>query len=160
MNFAVEIQNDKNYPLNPIQLADAAKMVLSQHELHTDSGLTVVLVDDDYIRNLNLQFRGIDAPTDVLSFPADPPPVTIEGEPPYLGDIIIAFPYAGAQAQQLGHALNDSLVLLVVHGTLHLLGYDHNSLANRNAMWSAQEAALVALSIPVSIVPSLEESNH
>ena len=160
MNFAVEIQNDKNYPLNPVQLADAAKMVLSQHELHTDSGLTVVLVDDDYIRNLNLQFRGIDAPTDVLSFSADPPPVTIEGEPPYLGDIIIAFPYAAAQAQQLGHALNDSLVLLVVHGTLHLLGYDHNSLANRNAMWSAQEAALVALSIPVSIVPSLEESNH
>lgn len=160
MNFAVDIQNDNHYPLNDNHLADAAKMVLSQHAVQSDSSLSVVIVADDFVQGLNRQFRGIDAPTDVLSFPADSPPVVIEGEPPYLGDLIIAYPYAAAQAEQTGHGLNDSLALLVVHGTLHLLGYDHDTPVNRALMWAAQESALCALGILVEIVPSFEESAH
>lgn len=160
MNFAVEIQNNHNYPVDEVHLAAAAKMVLSLHTVSSDSTLSIVIATDDFVQSLNSQFRGIDAPTDVLSFPADPLPIDIEGEPPYLGDLVIAFPYAAVQAKHAGHALNDSLALLVVHGTLHLLGYDHDTSVNRAAMWASQEAALRALAIPLEIVPSLEESTH
>jgi probable rRNA maturation factor len=69
---------------------------------------------------------------------------------------VIAFPYASAQAAREGHHLGDSLSLLVVHGTLHLIGYDHDTPAARAAMWAAQEAALRALDVPLEIVPALE----
>ncbi|MFN8564627.1 MAG: rRNA maturation RNase YbeY [Anaerolineae bacterium] len=74
----------------------------------------------------------------------------------YLGDLVIAYPYAAAQAQREGHALDDSLALLVVHGTLHLLGYDHDTPEHRAHMWAAQELALLALGISPEIVPALE----
>jgi len=77
---------------------------------------------------------------------------------PYLGDLIIAYPYALAQAQREGHDAMQSFSLLVVHGTLHLLGYDHDTLENRAEMWAAQETALMALGISTAIVPSLEGS--
>lgn len=160
MNFAVEILNDNQYPINADLLVSAASVVLSRHEVHTESGLSVVIVDDEYVRNLNRQFREVDSTTDVLSFPADPPPVLLEDEGPYLGDIIIAYPYASAQAARLGHPVEASLALLVVHGTLHLLGYDHDNATNRSEMWAAQSDALVALGVPVDIVPSLEEGSH
>jgi probable rRNA maturation factor len=119
-----------------------------------------VLTDDDHVRELNQQFRGIDSATDVLSFPADTPPVAIEGEPPYLGDLVIAYPYASTQAAADNHTVMDSLCLLVVHGTLHLLGYDHDTSESRAEMWAAQEAALRALHIPLDIVPALEAAPH
>jgi probable rRNA maturation factor len=109
---------------------------------------------------VNRQFRGIDAPTDVLSFPADEPPIEIDDEPPYLGDLIIAYPYASEQAARQGHTLSDSLSLLVVHGTLHLLGYDHDTPEHRAEMWAAQDAALTALGISTAIVPALEGGDH
>ena len=80
----------------------------------------------------------------------------IEGLPVYLGDLIIAYPYAQAQAVREAQDLMQSLALLVVHGTLHLLGYDHDSPAGREAMWSAQDQALRSLDLPLSLVPSYE----
>ncbi len=160
MSFAVDIQNENNYEFDAARLQAASQQVLSQHEVDSDTSLSVVFVDNDYIQNLNRQFRDTDAPTDVLSFPADAPPVAIDDEPPYLGDLIIAYPYASAQSSREGHTLNDSLSLLVVHGTLHLLGYDHDTLENRAEMWAAQDAALIALGISTDIVPSLEEAKH
>ena len=84
----------------------------------------------------------------------------IADEAPYLGDLVIAYPYASAQATGLGHPLADSLALLVVHGTLHLLGYDHDTTESRAAMWAAQARALTTLNISPEIVPSLEDSAH
>jgi probable rRNA maturation factor len=83
-------------------------------------------------------------------------------EPVYLGDLVIAYPYAQAQAQREGHDMMHSLLLLVVHGTLHLLGYDHDTVSNRAAMWAAQDRVLAALGVPLAIVPSLEsyEQDH
>lgn len=157
MPFEVDIQLEGPYTIDEGRLRSAAWSVLEAHDIHPDSGLTVVVTSDDFVRGLNLQFRGIDAPTDVLSFPADEPIMDEEDEPPYLGDILIAYPYASAQAEREGHALNDSLGLLVVHGTLHLLGYDHDTPENRLEMWTAQAEALRRLGIPESIVPALEE---
>jgi len=98
----------------------------------------------------------VDAPTDVLSFPADEPPVAIPDEPPYLGDLMIAYPYALAQAEREEHDPGDSFALLVAHGVLHLLGFDHDTDENRTRMWAAQADSLNALKIPLSLVPALE----
>ncbi len=160
MTFTIDIQNEANYPFDAARLQAASQQVLNQHDVDPETSLSIVFVDNAYIQNVNLQFRGIDASTDILSFPADEPPVEIEGEPPYLGDLIVAYPYASEQATREGHALNDSLSLLVVHGTLHLLGYDHDTPENRAEMWTAQDAALTALGISTAIVPALEGSDH
>lgn len=160
MTFNIDVQNDDAYPADAARLAAAAAAVLSAHGAPPDAALTAVLTSDEAVAALNAQYRGIDAPTDVLSFPAAAPPVSIPDEPPYLGDLVIAYPYTAAQAQALGHRLDDSLALLVVHGTLHLLGYDHDSADNRAVMWAAQARALDALNISTEIVPALEDSTH
>lgn len=160
MTFQIEIQNDAQYPLDEARLVQAAETVLTQRAAQRELALTVVVTDDDTVAEMNHQYRNVEGPTDVLSFPAAALPVELEGEPRYLGDLVIAYPYAAAQAKREGHALNDSLALLVVHGTLHLLGYDHDMQENRASMWAAQEQALSALNIPQDLVPVLESGSH
>lgn len=154
--YAVDVLNEDEFPVNADRLQQAAHTVLMQHRVEAGSGLSIVIDTDAAVRDLNRQFRQIDAPTDVLSFPADAPPVVIDDEAPYLGDLVIAFPYASAQAEREGHNLDDSLSLLVVHGTLHLLGYDHDTPERRAEMWVAQARALTTLGISTSLVPALE----
>lgn len=160
MSSAIVVMNEMGYALDAARLQNAAAVVLNQQQAAPDSSLTIVVTSDDEVAALNRQYRGMDSPTDVLSFPADVPPVELDDEPPYLGDLMIAYPYAAAQAQREGHDLMDSLMLLVAHGTLHLLGYDHDTAANRAEMWAAQDAALQALGVDVSIVPALESYDH
>lgn len=157
----IDIQNENQYVIKSSQLITAIQAVINRHEVDVESGVSVVLTTDEAIHVLNKQHRDVDAPTDVLSFPAEPlPPELQDGETPYLGDLIIAYPYASSQATRLKHPLEDSLALLVIHGTLHLLGYDHDSPENRAEMWAEQEIALKALNIDTGIVPSLEESKN
>jgi probable rRNA maturation factor len=139
-------------------LEAAAALVLRQHD-QPDSSLTIVLAADEAVADLNREFRGVESPTDVLSFPADMP--LLPDEPNYLGDVIIAYPYAVAQAQRENQDVTGSLLLLAIHGTLHLLGYDHDTTARRAEMWAAQDEALRALHLPLDLVPALEayESN-
>jgi len=160
VSFEIDVQNDLDYPVDVARMSAAALETLRQQATEQGLSLSIVLTDDEQVRGLNQQFRGIDSATDVLSFPADAPPVEIEGEPPYLGDLVIAFPYASEQAQREGNGLMDSLCLLVVHGTLHLLGFDHDSPENRAEMWAAQDSALRALGVPTDIVPVLESAPH
>jgi probable rRNA maturation factor len=156
MTGSIVIQNDQDFLLDPEALCAAVTMTLRQEGREPDVGVSIVITDDAAVMALNRMYRGIDAPTDVLSFPADTPPVVLPDEPVYLGDLIIAYPYAQAQAQREGHDMMHSLLLLVVHGTLHLLGYDHDTVSNRAAMWTAQDRVLAALGVPLAIVPSLE----
>ena len=92
--------------------------------------VTVAVVPDRRVHGLNRQFRGVDAPTDVLSFPA--------GEPGTLGDVVIARGVAGRQARGAGHALDTELRILALHGLLHLLGYDHERDGGRMARVEAR----------------------
>ncbi len=127
-------------------LLDAARAAL--HHEGTDPGaeLSVVISDDTELRSLNNQFLGIDAPTDVLSFPAGE--TNPESGQTYLGDIIISYPRAAEQAEAGNHSLKDELQLLVVHGVLHLLGYDHVDDDGKTAMWRAQNSVLSTIGNP------------
>ncbi len=104
--------------------------------------LTIVITDAERVRELNRTYRGVDAPTDVLSFPMQGEPLPEEASVPYLGDVVIAYPVAEQQARELGHSPQEELRLLVVHGVLHLLGYDHATPEEEARMWARQEAVL------------------
>lgn len=123
----------------------AAHAALHMESVPSDASLSVVITDDDEIQSLNRQFRDIDAPTDVLSFADDAPtPAFVDApdEPPYLGDVILSFPRAQAQAAEQGHGVEQEMCLLVVHGILHLLGYDHAEPDGKAIMWARQDAIL------------------
>jgi probable rRNA maturation factor len=105
--------------------------------------LTIVMSDDEELRTLNHQFMEIDAPTDVLSFPSDE--VDPESGERYLGDIILSIPRAREQATQGDHSIEAEIQLLIVHGVLHLLGYDHADPAQKARMWSVQAEILKEL---------------
>lgn len=161
MRFHIDIQNDNHFPLTPSRLEKAVLTVLNAHELEAETSMTVVISTDEAVHALNKSHRGVDAPTDVLSFPADTLPQEIaEDVGEYLGDLIIAYPYSREQARREAFDLDDMLDLLVIHGTLHLLGYDHDTPENRAEMWESQATALDALGINQAIVPSLEGSDH
>ncbi len=106
--------------------------------------LTVVITDEEAVRELNRTYRGIDATTDVLSFAMSEGEDIIlpDEELPYLGDIIIAYPVAEQQAAQYGHSVQEELRLLAVHGVLHLLGYDHATPEEETIMWARQAEIL------------------
>lgn len=129
------------------KLSRAVQAVLQRHEQPTTSEVTLVLTSDRGIQELNKQFRGIDRPTDVLAFSAREGPAFIvpEGLTNYLGDIIISYPTAAAQAEEQGHPIEEELLLLTVHGCLHLLGYDHQSDEEQARMWAVQEQILSEL---------------
>lgn len=115
---------------------------------HRTGTLTVVVTHDEVLRALNRDFLGIDAPTDVLSFGGEAPDFV---NPPsadvYLGDVVIAYPKAEAQASAAGHPIEAELALLVVHGVLHLLGYDHIRPEDKVAMWGRQAEILSQLGL-------------
>ncbi len=138
--FAGTIQAD--------QLARAVELTLQRFfqppELPT---LTLVITGNETSQQLNQQYRGIAAPTDVLSFGNVPDPDFPGTDQNYLGDVIVAYPVAETQARAGGHTPEQELTLLAVHGTLHLLGFDHDSPANKMEMWSVQQEIMAELGL-------------
>lgn len=132
-----------NHP-PPLLLKNAARLTLRARAV-SHSDLSIVLTDDEEICALNRDFRGVDAPTDVLAFPAD------ETDPQtnrrYLGDIVISWPRAREQAVARGHSPEAEAQLLVVHGVLHLLGFDHEEPEAKARMWALQEEILARLGL-------------
>lgn len=111
--------------------------------------VSVSFVDDHEIHRLNRDYRGVDRPTDVLSFALE------EGEdgplpddaPPVWGDIVVSVPTAVRQAQEYGHSVMRETGFLLVHGFLHLLGYDHDTPEGEREMFDLQEAVLQDLGL-------------
>ncbi len=109
------------------------------------TNLTVLVISNGEMQTLNHQYRGIDAPTDVLSFSSgDIDPATGEI---YLGDVLISYPKAKHQAQTQGHTVEEELQLLTIHGVLHLLGHDHVSAKEKALMWGVQAEILAKLGL-------------
>jgi len=112
-------------------LRNAAQRALALERPDAELNLTIVIVGDRAMRAYNKRFHHVDAPTDVLSFP-------FETDENYLGDIIISYDTALANARQVGWRVRDELCLLVTHGILHLLGYDDTTPDARKLMWERQ----------------------
>jgi probable rRNA maturation factor len=159
--YAIDVEVDEAFAHLVDQENLAAAVVAAlQAAGRTDGALTVALTDDATVQQLNRDYRGVDAPTDVLSFAAQEADPKRDGQglalPPelagelanYLGDIIIAYPYTARQATQFQNAVAAELRLLAVHGALHLLGYDHATADGEAAMWALQDAVLAGLGDP------------
>ncbi|WP_459999917.1 rRNA maturation RNase YbeY [Paradesulfitobacterium aromaticivorans] len=120
-----------------------------------ESEVSLSLVDDERIHELNREYRGIDRPTDVLSFAlqeesAEEPEISegeIEFEDNLLGDIIISVTRAREQALEYGHSVARELVYLAVHGSLHLMGYDHEQEQARQEMRLKEEEVMARLGL-------------
>lgn len=129
--------------VEPVTMELAAEAALQSAGISPECDLTVVISSDAHLRDLNHQYLGIETPTDVLSFQADE--LDPETGRRYLGDVIISYPRAQAQAETGGHSVLDELQLLVVHGVLHLLGYDHGAPMEKQEMWAVQAEGLKRL---------------
>jgi probable rRNA maturation factor len=144
--YVIDVQVDPPYAdrVSVDALVEVAERVLRRAGQPPGTTLTVVITDDDAICALNRNYRDEDSTTDVLSFAATGGEtfVTPDDEPPYLGDVMISFPTALAQSNARGEAVGDELRLLVAHGCLHLLGYDHATPEEEAAMWTLQDEAL------------------
>jgi probable rRNA maturation factor len=143
----IESKSNQTFPTDVLERAARAVLDLSGVP---DADLTIALVDDAHIQALNRDFLAHDAPTDVLSFPADEPDP--ETGRLYLGDVVISLTRAEQQARERGHALESEMQLLVVHGVLHLLGHDHAEEQEKARMWAAQAGALERLGVSPKIV--------
>ena len=120
----------------------AARAALSAREAQGSSGVTILLADDETVRDLNARFRGQDKATNVLSFPAAANPEH------FLGDIALAFGVCAREAAEQRKPMAHHLQHLVAHGVLHLLGYDHMSDGEAEAMEGLERIILAGLGVP------------
>lgn len=142
--------DDKFEELVPVDLLREAVQITIQFEpFEEPPSLSIKITGDREIRDLNSVYRGMDQTTDVLAFEADYYDPDLESR--YLGDVVISYPRAADQAQKRGHPVESELQLLVIHGVLHLLGYDHGSAEEKESMWQIQDQALIALGLDIGI---------
>ncbi len=135
----VIISNHSRIVANLDLLRELAEEVLNLEKVDTEAELSLVLADEDEIQRLNAQYREIDSPTDVLSFPQFQD--DLEG-PHLLGDVIISPQIAQAQAIEHRHSLEKEMAVLLIHGILHLLGFSHETPEDRSIMQEREEKIL------------------
>jgi probable rRNA maturation factor len=148
MTYYAEVVSDPASRGSEAAVRQAALAALAFEEA-PEGSLSIVLATGAELRALNRQFRQEDTVTDVLAFPDGSQ--NPEGEGIYFGDVVIAVDVAQGQADHAGHPLESELVLLTVHGVLHLLGHDHGTQAEKDSMWSRQAAILRGLPIKVRL---------
>ena len=140
---------DVQYALAAAGLPTAEKIrdwaAMALQERSADAELTVRIVDEAEITALNLQFRGKDGPTNVLSFPLEALPGIA---PSLLGDVVICAPVVASEAVAQGKSLEAHWAHMVVHGVLHLLGHDHHHDAEAREMETLEAGLLAALGVP------------
>lgn len=144
----VEIEENEEYK----QLLElVTKTCFETEELDkTDLYLSVTLSKEDYIHKVNKEFRQVDKPTDVLSFPMfqkNEIPKESTGIPDVLGDIIICVPIVEKQAKEYNHSFKRELAYMLVHGFYHLMGYDHMEEEEKKVMRQKEENVLLKLDI-------------
>jgi probable rRNA maturation factor len=135
----IQILNNQKLPLKLRRVKALAKTLLELEKADKKAEVSIVFTDDQEIAELNKEYRGIDNPTDVLSF------ALMEGEDfgedsgeVALGDVVISVETAKKQAEQAGHSMDDEIDILLAHGLLHLLGYDHAEKSEEKIMFARQ----------------------
>ena len=138
--MTVEISTGHTSTIDPGAIADFAQATLAREGVDADAVLTIAFVDEDEIAELNEAHMGKDGPTDVLSFPiedgvpGEPPVGEPDGPPLELGDIFICPEVVSDHAVEYGVTFDDELYLMVCHGVLHILGWDHQTEEEAEAM--------------------------
>ena len=117
--------------------------------------VTIFIGSDQQIKNLNKQFRGLDEPTDVLSF--DSGEIDPDTGNQILGDIAISYDSAERQSVEAGHPLLNEIILLLTHSILHLSGYDHVTPEEKKVMWNEQQKILDRLSVQIKRISGDED---
>jgi probable rRNA maturation factor len=150
--FSVGVETQVPWPLEDVDVEEFTTRVLTAaaQRMNITGEVSVMYVNDETIHELNRTYRDVDRPTDVLSFAMQ------EGEDsfpeidelPMLGDIIVSVEKAQEQAVAYGHAVKREMAFLLVHGFLHLIGYDHQDEEAEREMFGLQEEILVQLGLP------------
>lgn len=143
--MTIEVVNESDVECDLDALGAQARFVLDRLRIHPQAELSVVLVDEAAMAELHVRWMDEPGPTDVLSFPMDElrqPQDDEEPEPGMLGDVVLCPQVAGRQAADAGHSRDDELALLLTHGILHLLGYDHAEPAEHAEMFGLQARLL------------------
>jgi len=141
----LQVKRNIKLPVDKSHLLRAAQLTLDLEKTALTSELSIVIGNDALLKKLNQKYRQVNTPTDVLSFTSGE--VDPETKSVYLGDVVISLPRAQVQAAEGTHPLLDELQLLVVHGILHLLGYDHLEEADKEKMQEVQNKVLNNLGV-------------
>ena len=136
----IEINNLTNEKLKEIDELDAYTKYLIEY-MKIDASFSVIIIDNEKIHEINKQYRGIDRPTDVISFALEENE-EYEVKERLLGDIYISIDKVYEQAKEYNHSVKRELFFLVTHGFLHLLGYDHMNKDDEKVMFELQEKIL------------------
>ena len=143
--YAIALQVESGFVgVEQAALIGLAQKALAEEGVQVPVELSVVVTDDERVRELNRRYRSTDAATDVLSFGMKEADgfVTPPGSAAQLGEIVISYPTAARLAAEAGHSVDEELAHLLVHGVLHLLGYDHEAPDEARAMHTREEALL------------------
>ena len=147
--MSIEIANESGIDVSSDAILAVARHALDEMGVNPLAELSILLVDVEYMTELNHRWMDGEGPTDVLAFPMEEsssvdhgPSEVAGGEPALLGDIVLCPEVAAKQAAEAGHATPDELALLTVHGTLHLLGYDHAEPDEEREMFGLQARLL------------------
>lgn len=144
----VYLDNSQSLPLDEALWRDRLETLMRLEGLPENAQVSVTFVDDATIHELNREHRGVDRPTDVLSFPQFEADEEIpEGMPHVLGDLVVSLETARRQAEEYGHSEEREIAFLLVHGFLHLLGYDHETAEEEAEMRDEQRVLLDRLGI-------------
>ncbi|MBQ3965153.1 MAG: rRNA maturation RNase YbeY [Firmicutes bacterium] len=140
---------DGEQPVQAERFIEAAELVLQNEGLDPAfCEISVTFVDDETIREINRENRGVDSVTDVLSFPQFDDLGEIDQKRPYLlGDVVLCTAQAQRQAEEFGHSVDRELVYLFVHSMCHLVGYDHMTEEEKAEMRAAEEAVMAGLDL-------------
>jgi len=144
--MSIEVNNESGHEADEAELAAVARYVLDEMHVHPQADLSVLLVDVEVMTDLHVRWMDEPGPTDVLSFPMDELRPGRDGEPTpagLLGDVVLCPAVAMEQARAAGHSTAEELLLLTVHGILHLLGYDHAEPAEEKEMFALQRRLLL-----------------
>ena len=138
----VFLANEQDMPVDQDRLTALAAHALESEDVDDSAELSILFVSSGHMRKLNSHFAGNDHATDVLAFPMMEGESDEDEDGPLLGDVVVCPEVAEGNARRLGHSLGDELAVLVVHGTLHLLGYDHQGVKDKEAMERRQSEIL------------------
>lgn len=144
--MSAEVINESSHTIDEEEFAALVRFVTDAMYLHPQCELTIMFVDEDEMEQLHVRWLDLPGPTDVMSFPMDELRPGRDGSlapAGVLGDVVVCPSVAAAQAREAGHSTVEEMLLLTIHGILHLLGFDHAEPEDEREMFAIQRSLLL-----------------